>query len=133
MTVTRIEDARALRTMGLPLDTPIEDHHCQFSWEAEKTMVEAFQAGSAFFKRVEDHARSQNASTYAAAKRAFVKMAGLVEKSQVQEVWGDTPDGGKALQNVESVVVAAVIRTKILPVVSEWRSVFGAVDAGQPF
>jgi hypothetical protein len=65
--VTRLDDAKALREMGLPLSTPVEDR--ELSRSAEKKIMAVFKATRAFGNAVLPWAQKQTGQRYAAVRR----------------------------------------------------------------
>jgi hypothetical protein len=64
--VTNIQDAKALRAMGAPLNTPVVD-----GGELPAVLRDGFKAAEKFRTRIEAYAANQNASTLAAMEKAF--------------------------------------------------------------
>ena len=57
--VTRLDDAKALRAMGVPLNTPVED--CELSRSADRKIAAVFKSTRAFGNSVLPWAQKQTA------------------------------------------------------------------------
>jgi len=57
--VTRLDDAKALRAMGIPLNTPVED--CELSRSADRRIAAVFKSTRAFGNAVLPWAQKQTA------------------------------------------------------------------------
>ena len=110
MTVTDILDARAMREMGIPLNTPVVDGG-ELPAPATKAMVDGFKAAVAFRKRIYAFVENQNASTQAAMWRAYRRF--------MAKTISDDPIG------------AAILASEFDSTRAEWSDLFDRWRAGE--
>ena len=114
--VTRLNDAKALRAMGVPLHTPVED--CELSRSAEKKIAAVFKATRAFSNAVLPWAQKQTGQRYAAVRRT---RKGLKRALARVEPKNEGP---------ESVAIALFIEPCRL-VCMQWDEIFAALEDGE--
>lgn len=110
--VTNITDARALRAMGAPLDTPVVDGG-ELPAAAAKAMDDGFKAAIKFRTRIYSFVENQNASTFAAMERAFGRFMKATE----------APAGDP--------LAAAILENEFSSIRAEWSDAFDRLDAGE--
>lgn len=108
--VTDIRDAKALREMGIPMNTPVVDGG-DLPAAAGKAVNDGFKAAIAFRKRVAAYEANQNASTGVALRRAFDRF--------MAKTVSDDPIG------------AALLESEFASVRAEWAEAFERVDGGE--
>jgi len=107
--------ANALREMGVPLNTQVED--CKFSPSAERKIAAAFKATRAFGNAVLPWAQKQTAQRYAAVFRAWEKLERALAKA--------------VPRNDEPEAVALFIEPCRL-ICEQWDAIFIAFENGEP-
>ena len=116
--VTRLDDAKALRAMGLPLDTRAEDQ--ELSPRAEKKIIAVFKATRAFGDAVRPWAQKQTAKHYGAVSRTWEKLERALARAEPED------------EEPESAVVALFIEPCRL-VCEQWYTIFTALaENGEP-
>jgi hypothetical protein len=114
--VTRLDDAKALRAMGVPLNTQVEDG--DLSPKAERKIADVFKATRAFGNAVLPWAQRQTAHRYAAVCRTWEKLELALARAE--------PDNEES----ESVTVALLTEPCRL-VCAQWEGIFTALEDGE--
>jgi hypothetical protein len=131
--VTDIRDARALREIGAPLNTPVIEK--TFSPQMEKRINDVAKAMASFRKRIDSFFDNINASGFNAMRRAHDKLAYLIRKGTVLPEWKDGDDDTREMVNHEQVAAALYIE-KFTVCIAGWQEIFDAADeasnAGEP-
>ncbi len=114
--VTAIRDARAMRAAGWPLNTEVIEGG-PLPKPCEDGMKAGFKAAIKFRDRVYDLVKNQNASTMAAARRAFNRFMKATE-----------PPTGDAF---EEQITAAILRSEFQEIREQWAPIFERLNAGE--
>ena len=115
--VTQLDDAKALRAMGVPLHTPLED--CELSRSAEKKIAAVFKATRAFGNAVLPWAQKQTGQRYAAVLRARKELKHALARVEPRN------------EEPESVAVVLLIEPCRL-ICEQWDAIFAALENGEP-
>ena len=115
--VTQLDDAKALRAMGVPLHTPLED--CELSRSAEKKIAAVFKATRAFGNAVPLWAQKQTGQRYAAVFRAWNKLDRALARAKPED------------EEPEAVAVALLTEPCRL-VCAQWDDIFSGLESGEP-
>jgi hypothetical protein len=127
--VTHIDDAKALRAIGAPLDTPVEDR--ELSARSVAKINAARKTTNAFGKAVLHWIKTQDdAKKFAAVCRAWERLADAVATATERAKWVAR---GKAreLANREAVAVNAFIAPCAV-ICSQWDDILTALKNGEP-
>ena len=109
--------AKALREMGVPLNTPVED--CELSRSAEKKIAAVFKATRALGNAVLPLAQKQTGQRYAAVRRTRKVLKRALARVEPK--------------NEEPEAVAVTLLTEPCRVVCEqWDDIFTALEKGEP-
>jgi hypothetical protein len=115
--VTRLYDAKALRAMGVPLNTPLEDG--ELSRSAERKIAAVFKATRAFGNAVPQWAQKQTAQRLSVVRRIRKELKRALERAEPED------------EEPESVAVALFIEPCRL-VCEQWDAIFTALESGEP-
>jgi hypothetical protein len=128
--ITRLGDAKAMRAMGAPLNTPMEDR--RFSPRSEKKIYTVYKATSAFGDAVMAWVENQeDGKRFAAVCRTWDKLNDALTKAHSQPKWTEHPDGSGELVYVEAVAVNVFIQPCGI-VCSQWDEILTALENGEP-
>jgi hypothetical protein len=114
--VTRLDDAKALRAMSLPLSTPVVDG--ELSPTAEKKVEDVFKAMRAFGVAVRPWAQNQTAKRYAAVRRTRKEFMRALARAEPKN------------EEPESVAVAALTEPCRL-IWEKWDDICAALESGE--
>ena len=115
--VTRLDDAKALRAMGIPLNTPVED--CELSRSADRRIAAVFKSTRAFGNAVLPWAQKQTAQRLSIIRRTRKKLKRALERAVPED------------EEPELVAVALIIEPCRL-VCEQWDAIFTALENGEP-
>jgi hypothetical protein len=125
--ITRLDNAKAMRAMGAPLNTPVEER--RFSPRAAKKIDDVMLATKKFGKAVERWVK-QNQKNYKAVWRAWEKLAIALDRAGSEPRWIEQPDGSSELANAEDMAVNVFIRSFDI-VCSQWDEILTALENGE--
>ena len=115
--VTRLNDAKALRAMGVPLNTPVEDR--ELSRSAEKKIAAVFKATRAFGNAILPWAQKQTGQRYAAVRRTRRQPKRALARVEPKN------------EEPESIAVALLTEPCRL-VCAQWDDISTALEDGKP-
>src|SRR6516165_5673489 len=115
--VTQLDDAKALRAMGVPLHTPLED--CELSRSAEKKIAAVFKATRAFGNAILPWAQKQTGQRYAAVRRTRRQLKRALARVEPKN------------EEPESIAVALLTEPCRL-VCAQWDDISTALEDGKP-
>jgi hypothetical protein len=115
--VTRLNDAKALRAMGVPLNTPVEDR--ELSRSAEKKIAAVFKATRAFGNAILPWAQKQTGQRYAAVRRTRRQLKRALARVEPKN------------EEPESIAVALLTEPCRL-VCAQWDDISTALEDGKP-
>ena len=99
---TRLSDARAMRAMGAPLNTPVEER--KFSPRSRKKIDAVMGATNAFGEAILAWAKNlQDWKNFNAVCRAWNKLESALAKAYTKPKWIEQPDGSRELADDEAV------------------------------
>src|SRR6516165_1322491 len=112
--VTQLDDAKALRAMGVPLHTPLED--CELSRSAERKIAAVFKATRAFGNAVLPWAQKQTAQRFSRVRRATARLERALAAAE--------------LENEEPEAVTVALLTEPCRLVrAQWDDIFTALES----
>jgi hypothetical protein len=114
--VIRLDDAKALRAMGLPLSTQVVDR--EFPPRATKKITAVLKATRAFGNAVQPWAQKQTSKRYAAAIRTWEKLERALARAAERED-----------EEAESLVAGFTEPCRL--VCEQWDSIFTALENGK--
>jgi hypothetical protein len=120
--ITNLKDAKALKRMGAPLNTPVVER--EMSREGGKRYGDVWGALLKFCKTMLAYEARANNANYQKLRKAFMQIrrtAGRLER--------DIPsveDGG------EKFVHEMFLNEKVFPFIEGWDEIFEALDRGEP-
>jgi hypothetical protein len=126
--ITRLADARAMRAMNLPLNTPVIEG--EFSPQSHKQIEDAWRAGLALKKHAFTFLENPNMSSYKALRKTYEKLARRIMEANedAEPRYVEQPDGTSTCVNHERVAVASFVN-KVSPCCQGWQDIFDAADA----
>jgi hypothetical protein len=129
--ITRLGDAKAMRAMGAPLNTPVEDR--RFSPRSEKKINTVYKATSVFGGAVMAWVENQeDGKRFAAVCRTWGKLHDVLARAHWQPKWTEHPDGSGELVNAETVGVNVFIQPCGI-VCSQWDEILTALENGEQY
>jgi hypothetical protein len=128
--ITRLEDAKALREMGMPLNLPVEWR--EFSPQSKKKIDAVAKLAAAFGKAVLKWVLNQNEKTAAAVWRSWGKLDKAVTETYTEPEWVEqSDDGSREMVNTEAVAVASFV-APFAVIRSQWEEILAALEDGEP-
>jgi hypothetical protein len=118
-----LEDARAMKAMGQPLNTEVIDRG-MVPERCEKLVVDTIKAAGQCRQAVRDYLANQNFSTYAKLKRAHNKLGREIAKTF------DADDDDKQLAE-EKVIARAVVEPRCFTAYEKWADIIAALESGE--
>jgi hypothetical protein len=115
--ITRLDDAKALRAMGVPLSTPVEDR--ELSRSAERKIAAVFKATRALGNAVLPLAQKQTGQRYAAVRRTRKVLKRALARVEPKN---EDPDA----------VAVALFTEPCRLICEQWDDIFTALENGQP-
>ena len=119
--ITRLDNAKAMRAMGVPLNTPVEER--KLSPRAAKKVDAVMLATKKFDKAVERRAFKQNQKNYEAVRQAWEKLAIALDRAGYEK-------DSSELANAEDMAVNVFIRPSDI-VCSQWDEILTALENGE--
>jgi hypothetical protein len=126
--ITRLDNAKAMRAMGMPLNTPVKER--KLSPRAAKKIDTVMLATKKFGEAVERWAFKQNQKNYGAVCRTWEKLAIALDRAGSEPRWIERPDGSSKLANAEDVAVNVFIQPADI-VCSQWDEILTALENGE--
>ncbi len=117
--VIRIEDAREMRELGMPLNMPVVD--AEFSETAKKLLVEANNAKSKFYGAFVDYCKAPTKRRFNRMRKAMDKISGI--SNQAAEF--TSPQEG------EAAALQVLLTEKMVQFVAYWQQTLASVEAGE--
>jgi hypothetical protein len=114
---TLVYHAKALREMGVPLNTGVED--CELSRSAERKIAAVFKSTQAFGNAVLPWAQKQTAQRLSVIRRTRKKLKRALERAVPED------------EEPELVAIALIIEPCRL-ICEQWDAIFTALENGEP-
>jgi|SRR5215472_14149288 len=127
MSITRLEDARALKQIGAPLNTPIEER--TFTTECSKHWFRVMKAHADFMVAVRSGKRAGTIGKWRAlgSKLSNMRLAGA-------ELCGNPPPAPPNFKTEQDEQEAAILQhflvNRAVPFIEYWEGAIAAVEAG---
>jgi hypothetical protein len=128
--VTDLHDARAMKAMGLPLTTPVEEGG-DLPEQQCKLIKSVLRAADACRSAVFAYIANPNASTYAALKRKHAKLGREIAKIP-EPNWNEEPDGPR-FTNPADAVVHGIVGPRCYTAFEQWAEIIATLDSGGEF
>jgi hypothetical protein len=123
--ITRFDDAKAMRRMGLPLNTPVIER--TFSHSYTRLWVRYMAACYAFAKAILDHSEKCSEKSLERCVAAFIKLVKI--NNRCVEL-SDNPKWDEG----ERAILAALHEQKLMPFIEEFGPALeGVQQRGEPF
>jgi hypothetical protein len=137
-TPTNLDDARELKSVGLPVNLPLE--HREFSAEYSEHWLALLKAKTDFVIAVRRYSdggpRAATARQWKLLKRRFASLTKAMQDCDafVSKLGGNTnpPVYKSEHDRGECLVMAYFLTERAMPFAEFWQSAFDAVDAGTP-
>ena len=136
--ITRLEDARALKELNAPLNTPVEDR--TFSEDYSRHWLALMDAQTEFMLAMHEYSHGARAQSPGKWKLVRRKLAAL-DKAAARCVdflvglSGNVPDGAKLVFKTEQdqheyALLGWFLAERAVPFIGYWREAIDAVEAG---
>jgi hypothetical protein len=119
-----IEDAKAMKRMGLPLNTPIE--HRVFQHETSKQFIRLWDDLAAFCLKMFDYNADPSEKSFKAWTRVLDKMDRHAEAALK---YAAGLKGGD--HEAEGSLLYAFLSQRVVPFMEGWDEIFEAVESGE--
>jgi hypothetical protein len=126
--ITRLDNAKAMRAMGAPLNTPVKER--KLSARSAKKIDAAARAINAFGDAVLSLVLKQDEKLYTRVWRAWDKLDKALARSESEPKWIKQPNGDSKLLNPEAMIVHAFTEPMRI-ICNQWGEILDHLENGQ--